>query len=73
MNNDSFAMIDNIIKSYEQGLLTVQETTEKAFQAIDNATWFITYDINVKHKAQQILYKRFFDKMHKAIVRMERR
>lgn len=72
-NNDSFAMIDDIIGLYEKGLLSVQETTEKAFQAVNQSTWFITYDINVKIKAENILYKRFFDKMHKAIIRNERR
>lgn len=72
-NNDSFTMIDNIIGLYENGLLSVQETTEKAFQAIHDSTWFITYDINVKIKAENILYKRFFDRMHKAVIRMERR
>ena len=70
-NNDSFAMIDNVISLYANGLLTVQETTEKALQAINNATDFI-WDPGIKQKAKNVLYKRFFDKMHKAIVRMNR-
>lgn len=71
MNNDSFAMIDDIISLYSKGLLTMEECTNKAIQSINNATWFI-WDPNVKMKAQRILYKRFFSKAHKAIISMEK-
>lgn len=72
MNNDSFTMIDNIISIYNKGLLSTEETMQRTIEQIDNYTWFIN-DIDIKIKAKNILYKRFFDKMHKAIIAKERR
>lgn len=70
-NNDSFTMIDDIIKLYSKGMVSTEECTNKAIQAINNSTWFIN-DTDIKIKAQNILYKRYFNRMHKAIIANER-
>ena len=70
-NNDSFAAIDSIITLYSKGLLSITECTTKAMETVNNCTWFIS-DPDIRIKAQNVLYKRYFDKAHKAIIRMEK-
>ena len=64
--------IDIAIKLYDRGLISIEYCTRRATAAIEQGTEVIA-DINTRIKAQNELYKRFFYKMHKTIVRMERR
>lgn len=70
-NNYSFAIIDDIIKLYSNGLLSITECTTKAMETINSCTWFIS-NPDIRIKAQNVLYKRYFYKAHKAITRMDK-
>lgn len=71
-NNDSFEMINDIVNSYTKGSFTLEDSTRLFIQSVSNYTWFID-DINIRIKAQQVLYKRYFNKMINAIKQMERK
>ena len=64
--------IDIAIGLYNRGLISVEYCTRRATAAIEQGTEDIP-DINTRIKAQNALYKRFFYKMHKTIIRTERR
>ena len=64
--------IDIAIRLYNRGLINIEYCTRRTIAAIEQETEKIT-DINTRIKTQNELYKRFFYRMHKSIIRMERR
>ena len=70
MKNIKTNIIDDIINLYAKGMISCEESTTKAIQEINNYTWEID-DIDCRIHTQNILYKRFFSKMYRAILHME--